>query len=146
MICKHILLIGFFNEPKLILLRTVKWFQVLLCITNHSIKPQLFLYTQLNDQKVLFLTIQFSMITLDVKQFYLPIDRTLSGATTPGQSGPGSEDNEGALRILQSSSITGESLSNCLMSSRGHSFGEVGSHPSVEIQSVYSTAPARLSV
>ena len=29
-----------------------------------------------------------------------PIDTALSGATTPGQSGPGSNDNEGVLRIL----------------------------------------------
>ena len=41
MICKHILLIMFSNEPKLILLHTVKWFQVLLCITKNSIKNQL---------------------------------------------------------------------------------------------------------
>ena len=45
MICKHILLIMFLNEPKLILLHTVKWFQVLLCITNNSIKHQSFIYT-----------------------------------------------------------------------------------------------------
>ena len=48
MICKHILLITFLNKPKLILLHTVKWFQVLLCITNSSI-IQSFVYTQLND-------------------------------------------------------------------------------------------------
>ena len=30
----------------------------------------------------------------------------LSGATTPGQSGPGSNGNEGVLHIPQSSSIT----------------------------------------
>ena len=36
-----------------------------------------------------------------------PIDRTLSGATTPGQSGPESDGNEGVLRIPQSSSIIG---------------------------------------
>ena len=28
-----------------------------------------------------------------------PIDSALSGATTPGQSGPGSQGNEGVLRI-----------------------------------------------
>ena len=36
----------------------------------------------------------------------LPIDRTLSGAITPGQSGPGSNGNEGVLYISKSSSIT----------------------------------------
>ena len=32
-----------------------------------------------------------------------PIDRTLSGATTPGQSRPGSDGNEAVLQILQRS-------------------------------------------
>ena len=43
-----------------------------------------------------------------------PIDRTLSGATTPGQGGPGSNGNEGVLHIPQSSDITGTSPSACL--------------------------------
>ena len=47
MICKHV--------------DKVKQFQVLLCITNNSIKHQPFIYTQLNDQTVLFQTIQFSI-------------------------------------------------------------------------------------
>ena len=50
-----------------------------------------------------------------------PIDRTLSGATTPGQSGPGSNGNEEVFCIPQSSRITGASPSDCL----GHSFGGV---------------------
>ena len=37
--------------------------QVWLFNTNNSIKHQLFVYTQLNDQTVLFQTIQFSMST-----------------------------------------------------------------------------------
>ena len=84
MISIHILLIDFLNEPEFIFLHrvewfhvflsntnnfillifclhTVKWYQVLLCITNNSIKHQSFVYTPLNDQTVLFLTIQFSM-------------------------------------------------------------------------------------
>ena len=40
----------------------------------------------------------------------------MSGATTPSQSGPGSEDNEGVIHIPQSSSITGTSPSGGLMS------------------------------
>ena len=64
----------------------------------------------------------------------------LSGATIPGQSGPGSNGNEGVLRIPQSPSITGTSPSDCLVSYLGHSLG--GSYPSAELQSVYSTAPA----
>ena len=61
-------------------------------------------------------------------------------ATTPGQSGRGSDDDEGVLYIPQSSSITGASPSDCLLSYPEHSFGE--SYPSAEMQSVYSTAPA----
>ena len=53
--------------------------------------------------------------------FIWPIDRTLSGATTSSQSGPGSDSNEGVLYIPQSSSITGTTLSDCLMSYEGHS-------------------------
>ena len=66
----------FSNKSNLILLHTVKWFQVLLCIPNNSIKHQLFAYTQLNDQTVVFQTIQFRIghlfiHSLHVKQFYL---------------------------------------------------------------------------
>ena len=54
----------------------VEWFQVLLCITNNSIKHQSFVYAQLNDPAVLFQTIQFSIShlfthSLNVKQLYL---------------------------------------------------------------------------
>ena len=52
-----------------------------------------------------------------------PIDKTLSGAPTPGQSGPGSNGNKGVLHILQSFSITEASPSNCLVSYPGHSLG-----------------------
>ena len=44
----------------------------------------------------------------------------LSGATTLGQSGPGSNGNEGVLRIPQSPSITGTSPSDCLVSYPEH--------------------------
>ena len=57
MICKHILLITFLKKLKLILLRTVKWLKVLLCIANNSNKHLSFIYTQLSDQTVLFQTI-----------------------------------------------------------------------------------------
>ena len=50
-----------------------------------------------------------------------PIDRTLSGATTLGQSGPRSNGNEGVFRITQSSSITGTSPSDCFVSYPGYS-------------------------
>ena len=53
------------------------------------------------------------------------IDRTLSGATTPSQSGPGSDGNEGLFHIPQTSGITGASLADCLVSYSGYS-GELG--------------------
>ena len=53
-----------------------------------------------------------------------PIDRILSGATTPGLNRLGSDGNEGVLRIPQSSSITGVSPSDCLVWYPGHSSGE----------------------
>ena len=58
-----------------------------------------------------------------------PIDGTLSGATTPGQSGPGSHDIEGVLHIPQSS--------RTWASSSDLRYVLVG-----EMQSVYSTVPA----
>ena len=58
-----------------------------------------------------------------------PIDRTLSSATAPSQSGSGSTGNEGVLRIPQSSNITEASPSDYLVL-----------YP--EIQLVYSTTPA----
>ena len=50
-----------------------------------------------------------------------PIDTAQSGATIPGQSGPGSNGNEGVFCIPQSLSITGTSPSDCLVSYPGHS-------------------------
>ena len=64
----------------------------------------------------------------------------LSGATTPGQSGPGSDGNKGVIRIPQSSSTAGTSPSDCLVSYPEYSLGG-GSYSSAEVQSVYSTAP-----
>ena len=72
------------------------------------------------------------------------MDRALSGATTPGQSGPGSDGNEGVLRTSQSSSITRASPSDCLVSYGGHLLVGGGSYLSAEVQLVYSTAPSRL--
>ena len=71
------------------------------------------------SKTVWFQAIQFSIST----QFssIWTIDRTLSGATNPGQSEPGSDGNEWVLRIPQSSGITGTSASDCLLSYLGHS-------------------------
>ena len=92
---------------------------------NNSIKHQSFVYAQLNDQTVLFQTIQFSMsfVCTQFKCQTVLFDRTLSGATIPGQSGPGSNGTEVVLYLPQSSSITGVLPSDCLMSYPGHSFG-----------------------
>ena len=46
------------------------------------------------------------------------IDRTLSGATISGQSGPGSDNNEGVLHIPPRSSITETSALDCLESNQ----------------------------
>ena len=65
-----------------------------------------------------------------------PMDRTLSSSMTPGLNGPGSDGNEGILRIPQSFSITEVSPSDCLVYSLGESY------LSVEMQSAHSKAPA----
>ena len=49
-----------------------------------------------------------------------PIDRNLSCATTSGQSGPESDGSEGVSHIPLSSSITGDSPSDCLVWYPGH--------------------------
>ena len=97
-----------------------------------------FVYMQLNVKTVLFLTIHFSIYT----QFtsIRPIDRTILGATTPGQNGPGSDSNEEILHIPQCSSITEASPSDCLVSYPEHSLRE--SYLSAEVQSVYCITPA----
>ena len=75
--------------------------------------------------------------------FIWPIDRSLSGTTNPGQSGPGSDGNEGVPRILHGSSITEASASDCLVSYPGHFLWR--SYPSTEMQSVYSNAQADMA-
>ena len=112
----------------------------LLCTTNKSIKHQSFVYKQLNVKAVLLQTIQISIRTL--LSSIGPRDRILSDATTPGQSGPGSNGNKGILCIPQSSSITGASPLDYLVSYLGHSLRGGGSYHSAKIQSVYSTASA----
>ena len=85
-----------------------------------------------------FQTIQFCIST----QFnsIWPIDRTLSGATTLGLNGPGSDGNEGLLCIPQNSSIIRTSPSDHLLSCLGHSLGAFS--PSAEVQPLYSRVPA----
>ena len=103
-------------------MHTVKWFQILL-YNSHNLT---------------------SIICLHTVCAIRPIDRTMSGATTPSQRGPGSNGNEGVLYIPQISKAEA-SLSDVLMSYPGHSWRE-GSYPSAEMQSVYSTAPANWAI
>ena len=70
------------------------------------------------SKTLLFQGIQFSINTHFISIW--PIDRTLSGATTLGQSRPGSDGNKGVLCTPQSSCITGTSPSDCLVSYPGH--------------------------
>ena len=105
------------------MIKKVKRFQVLLCVTDNLIKHQSFIYTQSNDPTFLFQAVQFSIshlfvLSLNVKQFYLT-HRTLSSAITPGQSRPRSNGIERVLHIPQSSR-TGASPSDWLVSYLGH--------------------------
>ena len=61
-----------------------------------------------------------------------------NSATTPNQSGPGSNDNEGVLRVPQS--IITETLPLDSLASFQDTHLE-GSYPSAEAQSEYSTVP-----
>ena len=119
----------------------------------------MFVYTEINVKTVLFQTVLSQTVQFSIsiqfqyqKHFYFKqfglayvhssilLDRTLIGATIPGQSGPESDGNERVLRIPQSSSLTEASPSDCFVSYPGHSLGE--SYPSTETQSVYSAVPA----
>ena len=75
--------------------------------------------------------------SLNVKQFFCHI-YDISGVTTSGQSGPGSNCNERMLCISEKSRAE-VSQSDCIMSYRGHSLGR--SYPSIEMLLVHSTAP-----
>ena len=66
-----------------------------------------------------------------------------SGATTPRQCGPENNGNEGVLHISQSSSITGTSPSDCLVSYPGHSL--LGVLPLCRGAVVVFFSPSRLS-
>ena len=68
---------------------------------NNLIKLQSFVYTQFNDETVLLPTIQFRINHCIANSFIWPIDSTLLCATTPGQSEPGNDGNEGVFHIPQ---------------------------------------------
>ena len=108
------------------LLFSLVWFNGISTIVGYIMPNPVFTYilsiwfvnlfykcTLINDQTVLFLTIQFSIrhlfaLSLPYISHSWPIG--LSGATTPGQSGLGSDGKEGVLHIPQSSSITRHSV------------------------------------
>ena len=68
-----------------------------------------------------------------------PINRTLSDSTTPGQTGPGSNDNKRVLLVPQISKDVASSEKD-LMSNPGTRWW--GSYPCAEMQSVNSIAEA----
>ena len=72
-------------------------------------------------QTIVFQTIQFSISNL-ISSIQV-IDRTLSGATAPGQSGPVSDGNKVVLHIPQRPSITGTSPQDCLVLYPRHLLG-----------------------
>ena len=118
-------------------------------ITNNSINQQSFVYTRLNDKAVLFLTIQFSIsfVCAQFKFQTVLFDPWIGpDVTIPGQSGPGSDGNEGGTqhspKLLHYRRLT-ISLFSVLSRTL---IEEWGSYPSAEMQSVYSTAPADRAV
>ena len=141
MICKHILMVTL-NEPKLILFYAFKCFQSLWCITNNSIKHQSFVYSQLNKQTVLFQTIQFCIthllsLSLNVKQcFFCFLDRSLSGDIIPEWTWEWRKwrdtPHSPKLQHFWSLIIRFFNVINRTL--------VWASHPSVDMQSVYSTA------
>ena len=74
-----------------------------------------------------------------------PINRTLSGATSLGLSGHGSNSNEGVHHTHQSSSITGASPSDYSVSYPGHALWEEVLPLNI-YASVYSIVPADWAV
>ena len=106
----------FFQKSSLALVHSLNVQTVLFQTMQFSIS------TQFQCQKTVpFQTIKFSISTLFSSIW--PIERTLSGATTLGQSGPGSDGNVGVLRFLQNSSISRAPPSDCLVSCPGGSLG-----------------------
>ena len=86
---------------------------------------------------VLFQTIQLNTSTQS--RSIRSIDWTLSDATIPGKSGPGSDDNKGVLYITQSSKLPEDSASDSLETYPGQSLEKL--YSSAEMQSVYFATP-----
>ena len=84
-----------FNCQKTFLFQAIQFSQTVLIQSIQFSSSIVLGHIQLNVKTVLFQNIQFGINT----QFssIWPIDKTLSGATNPGQSGSGSDFNEGVL-------------------------------------------------
>ena len=123
----------------------VKWFHVFLYITNNSIKHQSFLYTHLNDQTFIFLTIQFSRrylfaLSLNVKQFYLTLGQKPIRCYHSGPEWTWEQwQRRGTLHFSQLQHYW--NLTITVFSILYSTFVRRSS-PFAEMQSVYSTAPA----
>ena len=114
--------------------------------TNNFIWYYSFVFTPLNDFKYSYLKqrILFNishMFAHRLNSSIWSIDGTLTNTTTPGQSGPGINGNEGVLQISQSSK-TKVSPSDGLVSYLEHL---LECYPSAEMQLAYSTAPTDYS-
>ena len=102
-----------------------------------------FFCAQLNAFKYLLSQFKIRDLFAHIVCSIWSIDRTLSGTTSLGQSGPGSNGNEGILRVHQISILP----SDYLVSSPGIQDTCWGmSYLTAETQSVYSTAPADWAV
>ena len=123
--------------------RTIKEFQVLLINTNNSIQYKTFFSTVKLFQVLLYITnnsIKYQSFVNTTKgsySFIWPINKTLWGATTSSQNGPGSNGIDEVLNTPQNSRV-GASPSDDFRTLVGRG----GSYPSAMMQSVYFSTPA----
>ena len=86
--------------------------------TNSEIRKFLHLFTRLSDQKFQFQAIHLSCHSFTQyrcsNSFNWPIDRILSGASIPDQSGPRRDGNEKGTPNSPSPGITGTSPLDCI--------------------------------
>ena len=92
----------YMHNRELVLENSLVWFYSVSTIVGY-LMPKTFLYIS----TILFQTFQLS-INIQFSSIWI-IRRILSGATTPGQNGPGNDSNKEILRIPQRSGITGSS-------------------------------------
>ena len=102
------------TQSKTFLFQAIRFCKTVLNQTIQFRISTVFVHQQLNVKTVLFQPIQFSL-SLQFSSNW-PIDRTLSGAASPSQSGLGNDGNEGVLRIPQSYKFTWTSPLDYLVS------------------------------